>query len=251
MEKVYNAYKANLKSDYICVVLFLCETGLRPQEFASLENSDIDKKNKIIHVSKSSGRKFIDDENQISITYTKRTKTNEVRDVFLSPLALEMVEQMQLKTKMYCKNNEKDLLYPVFSNGNPRSNATMEVGFKKLCDMLDIDRDVHATRGGQKQGLNLYCCRHTCETMMHVKGVPPIMVGAMLGHSPKTGLEYYTHISVEDVRKQAKTPFMIMNEDESNDVVNDDENIGLDKLNLTKKQKLALLKLLQEELNEE
>lgn len=247
LDKVYNAYKANLKSDYVCVVLFLCETGLRPQEFACLQNSDIDKERKIVKVSKTCSRRFVDDEHKKSELYVKITKTGENREVMLSPLALEMVEQMQLKTKSYCKNNKDDLLYPIFSNGKIRTNATMEVGFKHLCNLLDIDRDVHATRGGQKVGINLYSCRHTCETMMELAGISPIIIGAMLGHSPEVGLKHYTHISVEDVQKQAKSPFMIMMNSEKEEILPTKESEEL-----TEEQEKALLKkLLKKYMNED
>lgn len=247
LDKVYNAYKANLKSDYVCVVLFLCETGLRPQEFACLQNTDIDKERKIVKVNKTCSRRFVDDEHKKSELYVKITKTGENREVMLSPLALEMIEQMQLKTKSYCKNNKDDLLYPIFSNGKIRTNSTMEVGFKHLCDLLDIDRDVHATRGGQKVGINLYSCRHTCETMMELAGISPIIIGAMLGHSPEVGLKHYTHISVEDVQKQAKSPFMIMMNSEEEDIIPPKESEEL-----TEEQEKALLKkLLKKYMNED
>lgn len=244
LAKIYNAYKANLKSDYICVVLFLCETGLRPQEFACLQNSDIDKERKCVSVNKTCARRYVDDEHKKSELYVKITKTGESREVMLSPLALEMIEQMQLKTQAYCKNNKDDLLYPIFSNGRIRTNATMEVGFKHLCEMLDIDRDVHATRGGQKIGINLYACRHTCETMMEVNGISPIIIGAMLGHSPEVGLKHYTHISLEDVQKQAKTPFMLMGDDEEKEVKEKADEV--DSLGLSEEQEIAVLKVLLE-----
>jgi len=234
--KVFNAYKANLKSEYIPVVLFLCETGLRPQEFACLTNADVDLEKKRLTVNKTCSRRFVDKTHTKTERYVKVTKTSESREVMLSDLAVEMILQMQLKTKTYCKNNKDDILYPIFSNGKIRSNATMEVGFKHLCDMLDIDRDVHATRGGQKVGMNLYACRHTCETMMEVSGVSPIIVGAMLGHSPEVGLKHYTHVSIEDVEKQAKTPFMLIKDKPQPTETND--------VDLTEEEEKALLRRL-------
>lgn len=250
LQKVYNAYKANLKSDYIPVVLFLCETGLRPQEFACLRNDDIDLEKKRLKVNKTCSRRFVDNTHTKSELYIKVTKTGEERDVMLSPLAIEMIEQMQMKTKAYCKNNKDNLLYPIFSNGRVRTNSTMEVGFKHLCEMLDIDRDVHATRGGQKQGINLYACRHTCETMMEVAGISPIIIGAMLGHSPEVGLKHYTHISVDDVEKQAKTPFMLLN-GENASINSQQKKISTDENELTEEQEKELLrKLLKKYANE-
>lgn len=248
LKKIYDAYKANLNSDYIPVVLFLCETGLRPQEFACLTNSDINLQLRRMKVQRTSNRRFTDDTNTTTEQYIKITKTSEIREIMLSDLAVEMIVQMQLKTRTYCNCNDNNLLYPSFRNGKPRSNATMEVGFKHLCDMLDIDRDVHATRGGQSVGINLYCCRHTCETMMHSAGINVHVVAAMLGHTPETGLKHYTHLGIEDIEQQAKTPFMIMNEENaaSNETKDSDANDEL-----TKEQEIALLKKLLKKYGDE
>lgn len=243
LQKVHNAYKANLNSEYIPVVLFLCETGLRPQEFACLKNTDIDLVNKRLNVERTSARRFVEGSTEKSEVYVKVTKTSDNRVVMLSDLAVEMIEQMQLKTKCYCKNNKNDLLYPIFRNGNIRSNATMEVGFKHLCDILDIDRDVHPTRGGQQVGINLYACRHTCETMMEAAGISPLIIGAMLGHTPQVGLKHYTHIGIDDIEQQAKTPFMLL---EENKIQSNDKTDKIENIEMNEEQEMAVLRILLE-----
>lgn len=209
IKKFKEAFEKGCKSEYVPVVIFLLETGMRPQEFAVLQNSDIDIENKRVTVNKAGARRIVDmsDETINSEYYVKVTKTGKTRQVPLSPLALNAVEKMVFMTKQQCKNNEKDWLYPSFRSGNPRKNDAMEVGFKSLCDLIGVDRDVHPVKGGHhKVGLNLYACRHTCETILERNGCSPLMIGAMLGHKPETGLKHYTHIGIEDIERHISSP---------------------------------------------
>lgn len=237
LKKFYDAEENGIKSEYISVVIFLLETGLRPQEFACLTNADVDWDKEQIYVCKTCSRRFIDETQTKTEMYVKVVKTKEARYVPLSDMAVKQIKKMQFATEQYCKNNPMDLLYPVFRGGKIRSNATMEVGFKKLCDMLDIDRDVHPTKGGQQIGLNLYACRHTCETLQEKAGVSPLMIGAMLGHKPETGLKHYTHLTADDVAKQMKTPYELINAEEKKQV---------DEKEITEADEIALLKKLME-----
>lgn len=234
LQKFYKAYQQNL-TEYACVVVFMLETGLRPQEFANIKNSDISFEKRLLHISKSTGRRFVDDTDTKTELYTKITKTCKERDVYLSDIAIEAIETMQAYTKSKCKDNKNDLLYPIFKNGRVRSNATMEVGFKLLCDKLEIDRDVHPTKGGQIKGLNLYALRHTCDTMMHASGANPVISAAMLGHSATTSLREYTHIQPE-MQAELKTPFQAISNQENEE--------KKEELNLTEEDEKRLLKML-------
>ncbi len=104
LKKIYDAYKANLNSDYIPVVLFLCETGLRPQEFACLTNSDINLQLRRMKVQRTSNRRFTDDTNTTTEQYVKITKTSEIIEIMLSDLAVEMIVQMKQEIQMIMMN---------------------------------------------------------------------------------------------------------------------------------------------------
>lgn len=222
MKLLLNAFhNGGVKSEYIAVVLFLCETGLRPQEFACLENKDIDFEKKRIFVYKTRAQRYIDETYTKTEYYTKVTKTKEQRYVPMSALAVDTVRCMQDRTRIYCKENPLDLLYPSFKTKKARSNETMETGFKNLCDLLGIDRDVHRTRGGALKGMNMYGCRHTCETMLKKAGMDRYSIAAMLGHKPSTGDAYYTHYTIADVEKGFVSPFSMIN------LENNDEKIHI------------------------
>lgn len=211
IQKFMDAMHQHIKSDYVCVAIFLLETGIRPSELSALQNSDIDLENRIISVTKTVATRLKKGSTAETELYAKVTKNHENRVIpILSDICIDAIKEMQTKTAMYCKDNPKNLLYPIFGTGNFRTSETMEVGFKKVCDMLDIDRDVHITKGGQKKGLCLYACRHTFETRLEEQGYNPVVIGAMLGHTPTVGLKHYTHIEVSQMASQLKSPTTLL-----------------------------------------
>ena len=74
----------------------------------------------------------------------------------------------------------------------------MEVCFKKLCDKLDIDRDVHLTKTGQRKGLCLHSLRHTADTIANTaKGANIVNTALMMGHKAVSVENIYTHATEE------------------------------------------------------
>ena len=112
---------------------------------------------------------------------------------------------MQTQTKSKCKDNKEDLLYPQFRKGTKRTNTSLEICCKDLCDKLGIDRDVRVQKGGQKRGLNMHTCRHTYDSIANnAKDANPIATALTMGHKSINTQNIYTHIT-EDARKQIKT----------------------------------------------
>lgn len=198
IEKFYYAYKNNM-GQYPVVVLFLLETGLRAGEFAALRNDNIDLEKNKIHIVETRSIRFKNNDKEKGIEYyVKVPKNKEARFIMMSDLCKECVLYMMEQTKLYCENNQDNLLYPVFSNGKRRSNASMEVCFKKLCDKLDIDRDVHLTKTGQRKGLCLHSLRHTADTIANTaKGANIVNTALMMGHKAVSVENIYTHATEE------------------------------------------------------
>ena len=165
IQKFYYAYKNNM-GQYPVVVLFLLETGLRAGEFAALRNDNIDLENNKIYIVETRSLRFKDNDKNKGIEYyTKVPKNKETRFIMMSDLCRECVLYMMEQTRLKCRNNPDNLLYPTFINGKRRSNSSMEVCFKELCNKLEIDRDIHLTKSGQQKGLCLHSLRHTADTM--------------------------------------------------------------------------------------
>ena len=124
----------------------------------------------------------------------------------MSDLCRECVLYMMEQTRLKCKDNPDDLLYPTFTNGKRRSNASMEVCFKELCDKLNIDRDVHLTKGGQMKGLCLHSLRHTADTMANTaKNANVVNTALKMGHKAISVENVYTH-ATEEALSSVMTP---------------------------------------------
>ena len=116
----------------------------------------------------------------------------------MSDLCRECVLYMMEQTKLNCPNNPDNLLYPTFRNGKRRSNSSMETCFKQLCNKLNIDRDVHLTKSGQKKGLCLHSLRHTADTIANTaKGANVVNTALMMGHKAIQVENVYTHATDE------------------------------------------------------
>lgn len=210
IEKFYYAYKNNM-GQYPVVVLFLLETGMRSSEFASLRNDNINLETGRIDIVETRAIRFKNgdkDSGEIE-EYVKVPKNKEARFIMMSDLAKECVLYMQEQTKLNCKNNPDNLLYPTFRNGRRRTNATMEVGFHSLCDKLGIDRDVRKTRITDKDGKELYLnkglclhsLRHTSDSIANAaKGANVVNTALKMGHKAISTENVYTHPTEEGLK---------------------------------------------------
>lgn len=207
IQKFYDAYRTGTGGEIVIIILFMIEVGIRPGEFVSITNDNIDFEHRLLHIEKAQALRYKNSlipEEGIEY-YTKTTKGREERDVYLSDFALELIEVMQTQTKSKCKDNKEDLLYPQFRKGTKRTNTSLEICCKDLCDKLGIDRDVRVQKGGQKRGLNMHTCRHTYDSIANnAKDANPIATALTMGHKSINTQNIYTHIT-EDARKQIKT----------------------------------------------
>lgn len=207
IQKFYYSYQQNM-GQYPAVVLFLLETGMRAGEFSALRNDNIDLEKGIIWVRETQSLRFKDNDKDSGGVeyYTKVPKNTQERMIIMSDLCKEVVTYMQEQTKLLCKNNPDNLLYPTFRNGKRRSNSSMEVCFKDLCNKLEIDRDVRLTRTGQKKGLCLHSLRHTTDSIANAaKGANIVNTALMLGHNVVRTEATYTHATIEGL-KSITTP---------------------------------------------
>lgn len=237
IEKFYYAYKNNM-GQYPVVVLFLLETGLRAGEFAALRNDNIDLENNKIHIVETQSLRFKDNNKDGGVEYyTKVPKNGEARFVMMSDLCKECVLYMMEQTRLKCKNNPDNLLYPVFTSGKRRSNDSMEVCFKALCDKLDIDRDIHLTKNGQMRGLCLHSLRHTADTMANTaKNANVVNTALMMGHKAINVENVYTH-ATEDALSSVTTPSQAVLDEYKKDTDNNIDDEELYKMYLKLKEK--------------
>ncbi len=165
-------------------------------------------------VKRALGKRFADEDGGKIEQYFKVPKNKKERIIYLSDIAKECVVDMQQRTATYCKENTNDLLYPVFRKPyRPRSNSTMEVGFKTLCNFLNFDRGVQRGKNGIIKGLCLYSLRHTFITYANTaNGNNSLVVAMMAGHQPIVSEKIYTHENIEAMA-QIQTPGKLFIED--------------------------------------
>lgn len=206
IQKFYYAYKNNM-GEYPVVVLFLLETGIRAGEFAALRNDSIDLEHNKIYIVETRSTRFIGNDKSKGVEeYIKVPKNKKSRFIMMSELCRERVLYMMEQTKLNCKNNPDNLLYPSFRSGKMRSNASMEYCFKALCDKLNIERDVHLTKGGQLKGLSLHSLRHTSDTMANTaKNANVVNTALKMGHTAISVENVYTH-ATEEALSSVTTP---------------------------------------------
>ena len=222
IEKFYYAYKNNM-GQYPVVVLFLLETGMRAGEFSALRNDNIDLDNNKIHIVETQAIRYKNNDKTKGVEfYTKVPKNKESRFVMMSELCRECVLYM-METKLNCTCNTDNLLYPIFRNGKRRNTSSMEICFKDLCDKLDINRDVHITKTGQKKGLCLHSLRHTADTIANTsKGANVVNTALMMGHKAIDVENVYTH-ATEEALKSVTTPSQAILNDYKKDTAKNEE----------------------------
>ncbi len=200
--KFYDAYKNRL-SEYCPAIILMLETFIRGQELLSLTESDIDLEKNIIHIRCAVGERFIDnDKNKGLEKYVKVPKSGGERIIYMTPLAREVVEFMMAQTKLKCRANPMNLLFPSYlKQGKMRSMDAFEVQFKALCDKLGIDRDVRIMKNGNKKGLCVHALRHTGITIANtVPNANVVNTALMAGHKAIKTENIYTHSIVEGLK---------------------------------------------------
>lgn len=206
IQKFYYAYKNNM-GEYPVIVLFLLETGMRAQEFATLKLKNVDLEENKIWIRETTAYRFKKGEDGKSNKdngterYTKHPKNKEARFIIMSELCKECVLYMKEQTKLKCPNNPEGFLYPTFRNGKARQNSSMEVCFKELCNKLEIDRDVRLTKAGGKKGLCLHSLRHTYDSIANSqKGANIVNTALAMGHRAISTENVYTHATEEGLK---------------------------------------------------
>lgn len=156
----------NSTNKYKDFFVFLLYTGLRRGEIASLKWSDIDLKNKELHVVSSMS--FVSNQGSL-----KSTKTNKTRNVPLLDKTLKI---------LYSRKNKTNSIF-VFSQKDG-TNLT-ESAIKRMHESFEKDT-------GLKFGLHEL--RHTFCTILYYSGTSSLLASNIMGHSLSVMNEIYTHL---------------------------------------------------------
>lgn len=160
---------------YKNVYLIQLYAGLRVGEALALRNSDIDLKNKIIHINKTLTR---DADEKVIMGNSTKTFSGK-RDVPIQDIIFnEIKEQMEVS-----KNNFDGQLF-LSSNGNYANPRNVNTSLKRIliqtCGITDI---------------TTHSLRHTYGTRCIESGMPPVVVQRLMGHKD-IGVTLNTYTSV-------------------------------------------------------
>lgn len=228
--KFYNSYKNNI-SEYSSAIVLMLETMMRGQEILALHVNDIDFEKNIITIRSAVSKRFIDNDKSKGLEkYIKIPKNGKERIVYMTPLAKEVVIYMIEQTKMKCRSNPENLLFPSYlRNGKMRTMDAFEIQFKVLCDKLGIDRDVQQVKlpNGKviKKGLSVHALRHTAITIANTSPNSNVINTALMaGHTAIRTENIYTHTNIEALKNVKTAGEVVLNiNNKSNDKKEDEE----------------------------
>lgn len=186
-------------------------TGLRIGEFAGLQWSDIDWDNKYIKISRSMQTAYQDGK-KIELLTTPKT-VNSYREVPFFAETEKLLKswkskqesvRRELGSRWRCKPEHGDL---VFTNtqGSPMTRYVLAHIIKKIEDNIRLKEMESAMREGRQpsimEHIHPHAFRHTFATRCFEKGLDPLFVQNIMGHSNYSTTLSYTHV-LEDTRQK-------------------------------------------------
>lgn len=165
---------------YKNIILLALHSGMRSGEILSLKTSDIDFKNNVIHIQRSTTRDI-----NGKVIIGENTKTvNSLRDINITPI-IEKVLRDSFKNFRF---NEENLLY-CSKEGKLISNGMINSAFKRLCEKYKINKGFD---------VNFHMLRHTYATRCIESGMEAKVLQKKLGHHDITiTLNTYTDVFEE------------------------------------------------------
>lgn len=236
--KFYNSYKSNM-SEYSAAIILILETMMRGQEVLALSIDDVDFEKNTITIKSAVSERFIDNDKTKGLEkYVKIPKNGKERVIYMTPLAKEVVVYMIEQTRIKCRQNPQNLVFPSYlRHGAMRTMDAFEIQFKALCNKIGVDRDVRQTKlpNGKviNKGLNVHALRHTAITIANTAPNSNVINTALMaGHTAIRTENIYTHANIEAMKNIKTMSDVVLNmnkqtqdvaEKDCDDVVDDEE----------------------------
>lgn len=197
LEEVRNSYY-----DEVYQILLL--TGLRIGEFSGLQWNDIDWEKKIIKVNRTMSIGYYHGKKVEELTTPKTS--NSYREIPFFGETEKILKSWQKKQNEYRKklgnrwrgNPEHGDLIFTSTMGSPVTRYVIVHDLKRVEQNMNLKEQEMALREGRSPRiighLHPHCFRHTFATRCFEKGMSPLVVQNIMGHSNYATTVSYTHV---------------------------------------------------------
>lgn len=167
---------------------FILQTGLRTGEMIGLKWSDIDFKNKVVHICRTMEYRHSVGEWRVGEPKTK----NSIRDVPLTQEAISILKNQKEKLKkIKVRPIEFSDMVFLCRDGTPTKNSAYDTKLFYYCDKCGIER------------FSMHVLRHTFATRCIESGMRPKTLQMILGHSNiGITMNLYVHVTDDEKHKE-------------------------------------------------
>lgn len=189
-------------------------TGMRIGEFSGLKWGDIDFNRKVIHISRSMMTGYVDGRKIMELTTPKTS--NSYRDIpFFGDVATlfkdwrdkQNIYKKKLGSRWRSKDEFEDLVFTTIY-GSPITRYNIIHDMKKVEQNIRLKEVTRAYSEGREPRefghIHPHVFRHTFATRLFEKGIDPIVVQSIMGHSNYSTTISYTHV-LENKTEEAVT----------------------------------------------
>lgn len=189
-------------------------TGMRIGEFSGLKWGDIDFNRKVIHISRSMMTGYVDGRKIMELTTPKTS--NSYRDIpFFGDVATlfkdwrdkQNIYKKKLGSRWRSKDEFEDLVFTT-TYGSPITRYNIIHDMKKVEQNIRLKEATRAYSEGREPRefghIHPHVFRHTFATRLFEKGIDPIVVQSIMGHSNYSTTISYTHV-LENKTEEAVT----------------------------------------------
>ena len=210
--KEQDIFLNEVKNDYYYeAYAILLLTGIRIGEFSGLQWDDIDFEKKEIHIRRSMQTAYIDGRKIEELTTPKTNNSyrtipffGETEQMFLEWQKKQAIYKKKLGSRWRANPEHGDLVF-TSTVGSPVTRYVLAHDIKKVVNNINMKEIYAACRDGRKpvlfENLHPHAFRHTFATRCFEKGMEPVFVQSIMGHSNYSTTLSYTHI-LDDIKRK-------------------------------------------------
>lgn len=189
----------------------LLSTGMRIGEFSGLQWNDIDFENREIHINRSMSTVYIDGKKYEELTTPKTYHAyrsipffGETEQLLKSWKKKQLIYRKKLGDRWRANSELGDLVF-TSTMGSPVTRYVIAHDINKVVKDLNIKEMQQAHKEGRKPkqiaNIHPHAFRHTFATRCFEKGMDPLVVQNIMGHSNYATTVSYTHV-LQDKKQQ-------------------------------------------------